>query len=166
MARKLTAPRDTAADRARRTQLKRVGIVCVCFNLRKASRIITRRYDKLFEEVGLSATQFSILASIARHERLMITDLADLLLMERTTLTRNLKPLEKMELIQYGDGDDGDRRKRTISITRKGDRLLDRALPIWEQAQGEIIGRVGEQNTRGLLMNLWRFIYGKRYLGA
>lgn len=165
---KARAPGDARADdredRRRRAQLKRIGITCVCFNLRKASRLVTKYYDSYLEETGLRSTQFNILATIALHENLAISRLAELLVMDRTTLTRNLKPLEKSAWIRYVA--DGDRRKRAIQLTKKGEGVLEKAIPVWEEAQDKLLERMGEPNSRGLLMNLWRFVYGRRYLGG
>ncbi len=152
-------------DRARRTQLKRAGITCVCYNLRKASRVVTRIFDQHLEEAGLSSTQFQILGAIARHDNLSISQLAELMLMDRTTLTRNLKPMEKARWIRpFDEGED--RRRRSVQLTAAGERTLEKAMPLWERAQEDVLARAGDENTKALLVNLWRFIYGKRYLGA
>ena len=147
-----------------RTKLKRVGITCFNFNLRKASRMITRHYDDALEEAGLRSTQFSILAAIARHDSVSLSHLADLLVMDRTTLSRNLKPLEKMKWIQYARN--ADRRKRVLELTPEGWEILGAAFPLWEKAQDALLKRLGEENSRELLKHVWRFIYGKRFLDA
>ncbi len=154
-----------AEDLAYRRRLKRIGITCVCFNMRKAARLVTKHYDKVLEPTGLRITQFQILATIARHENLSITRLAALLVMDRTTLTRNLKPLEKGEWIAYAVSDD-DRRTRSVYVTDAGHDVLNRAIPLWEEAQERLLDRIGDKNSRGLLANLWRFVYGKRFLDA
>lgn len=155
---------STGDDGFYRRRLKRVGVTCVCFNMRKAARMVTKHYDKILEPTGLRSTQFQILATVARHENLTITDLAELLVMDRTTLTRNLKPLEKEEWI--ANTVENDRRRRTVHITSLGHGVLQKALPLWEQAQERLLRKIGEENSRGLLANLWRFVYGKRYLDA
>lgn len=147
-----------------RIALKRIGITCVSFNLRKASRIVTNYFDTILAPSGLRSTQFHILASIGRHENLPISDLADILVMDRTTLTRNLRPLEKKKLIRFSRGKD--KRTREIILTPLGYSSLSKAIPLWNEAQTGLLERMGEQNGRGLLMNLWRFIYGKRFLNA
>ena len=142
----------------KRTCLKRIGITCVGFNMRKAARLVTKHFDSVLEPTGLRSTQFHMLATIARHENMAITRLANLMVMDRTTLTRNLKPLEKMGYITgENGGDHKDRRKRAVRLTPAGHKVLDQAIPLWEKAQ---------ENNRNLLANLWRFVYGKRYLGA
>lgn len=155
---------STGEDGFYRRRLKRVGVMCVCFNMRKATRMVTKHYDTILEPTGLRSTQFHILVTVARHEDMPITQLAELLVMDRTTLTRNLKPLEKEEWITYSV--ENDRRRRTVRITSLGHGVLQKALPLWEQAQDRLFDRIGETNRRGLLANLWRFVYGKRYLDA
>ena len=155
----------TGEDQVYRRRLKRVGVTCVGFNMRKAARMVTKHYDAMLEPTGLRSTQFHILATVARHENLPITRLAELLVMDRTTLTRNLKPLEKEEWIAYSHSAE-DRRQRTVTITSLGHGVLQKALPLWEQAQGRLLDRIGEENGRGLLANLWRFVYGMRNLDA
>jgi DNA-binding MarR family transcriptional regulator len=154
----------TGEDGFYRRRLKRVGVTCFCFNMRKASRMVTKHYDTILEPTGLRSTQFQILATVARHENMTISHLADLLVMDRTTLTRNLKPLENQDWISYTV--DGDRRRRTVRVTSLGHGILQRALPLWEQAQDRLLQRIGNENSRGLLAYLWRFVYGKRYLDA
>lgn len=146
-----------------RIALKRIGITCVCFNLKKASRLVNGYYDAFLAEAGLSSTQFQILGAIGRHENLTISQMADLLLMDRTTLTRNLKPLERMKLV--GTVATGDRRKRLVELTPKGWESLMKGIPQWERAQSSIVSRMGDDH-RKLLTYLWRFVYGKRYLDA
>ncbi|MEQ9367106.1 MAG: MarR family winged helix-turn-helix transcriptional regulator [Leptospirales bacterium] len=155
---------STGEDGFYRRRLKRVGVTCVCFNMRKATRMVTKHYDTILEPTGLRSTQFHILATVARHKDMPITRLAELLVMDRTTLTRNLKPLEKEEWIGYTT--DQDRRRRTVHITSLGHGVLQKALPLWERAQERLLERIGEENSRGLLANLWRFVYGKRFLDA
>ncbi len=146
-----------------RIALKRIGITCVCFNLKKASRLVTGYYDEFLADAGLSSTQFQILGAIGRHENLTISQMADLLLMDRTTLTRNLKPLERMKMV--GTVATGDKRKRLVELTPKGWESLMKGIPEWERAQSSIVSRMGDDH-RKLLTYLWRFVYGKRYLDA
>ncbi|MCB1324818.1 MAG: winged helix-turn-helix transcriptional regulator [Leptospiraceae bacterium] len=147
-----------------RTKLKRVGITCVSFNLRKASRLVTRHYDERMEPSGLRSTQFAILAAIGRRKGISLSALADLLVMDRTTLTRNLKPLEKMGYVGFAAPTD--RRRRELELTPVGWEALGKAYPYWESAQTEFLKEIGEENSRGLLKNIWRFMYGKRFLDA
>ena len=106
-----------------------------------AARAVTRVYDDALRPVGLRATQASVLAAVAVDGALSITALARLLGMDRSTLARNLAPLEKEGLLTVGS--EGWRRSRTLGITARGRaRLLD-AFPLWEGAQRRLKQEVG-----------------------
>lgn len=125
---------------------------CVCFNLRKAGRVITQIYDEKLRSCGLRSTQISILIVVAIMESSTITCLANMLVMERTTLTRNLKPLEKQELITIEHG--SDLRKRVVKLTDKGYDIFEKVLPLWEEAQTFITEELGLTKRNDLLNNL------------
>ena len=129
--------------------------VCACFNLRRTTRILTRRYDRELSKVGLKATQFTLLASLLGAGAVSIGTLADWLGMERTTLTRNLRPLQKQGLVDVRV-DAEDRRSRDIALTAKGRELLAAALPHWEKAQRETLGRLGPEGWQQLSAQLHR----------
>ena len=115
--------------------------LCACHTLRKAARAVTQYYDGALRPTGLRATQFTILVTGARTGTATMTELADILVVDRTTLTRNLKPLRDRGLIESVAGED--RRERLIAITAKGRQALARALPAWRKAQAGIAGRLG-----------------------
>ena len=98
-----------------------------------AARAVTRLYDDTLRSVGLRATQLAVLAAVAGDEVVSIAGLAEFMGMDRSTLTRNLAPLEREGLIQVGV--EGWRRSRTVEITKKGRSRLGEALPLWEKAQ-------------------------------
>ncbi len=125
---------------------------CTCFNLRKAARAITQAYDSALQPSGIRATQFTLLAVIKAVGPLALSHLAKTLVMDRTTLTRNLRPLEKQDLIRVEPGED--RRVRIVVLTDKGARALTRALPLWRRAQGRIVDDLGRESWAGLLGNL------------
>ena len=114
---------------------------CVCANLRMASRAITQLYDGALQPIGLRSTQYSVLIVVALQAPIALTRLAELLIMDRTTLTRNLRPLESQGLIATRPGKD--RRRRIITLTRKGRSTLRQALPLWEQAQDSVVKQFG-----------------------
>src|ERR1700712_4233638 len=89
---------------------------CLCDALRKATRAVTRMYDDALRPVGLRITQFSVLAHLAQHGEVRVRDLGAGLLLEETTLTRSLRPLEQQGWVQSRAGDD--RREKYVSITR------------------------------------------------
>ena len=139
------------------TQLNMVklGIVantCACFNLRKASRTVTQLYDEILQPSGLLATQFTLLVAIALAGSVTITHLAEELVMDRTTLTRNLKPLERQGLIEIAPGQD--QRTRVVTLTASGREALVKAIPLWEQAQASVVEGLGQNRWSTLLSNL------------
>ena len=114
---------------------------CTCLNIRKAARAVTQFYDHALRPSGLRATQFSVLVGVRRSGPLTLTQLAEKLAMEQSTLTRNLRPLTREGLLQTAPG--GDRRTREVKITEKGERRLKLALPLWRAVQGEMAARMG-----------------------
>lgn len=125
---------------------------CTCFNLRKAMRVVTKLYDEALKPSGLRATQFSLLATAIGREPIGITELADALVTDRTTLTRNLKPLLNQNLLEIVDGDD--QRQRLIAVTSKGKITLTEALPLWREAQARLISMLGQDRWESLVGDL------------
>lgn len=109
---------------------------CVCFAVRRAARAITQHYDRRLRPAGLRATQFTLLVVLARGERLPLHRVAERLGMERTTLTRNLRPLLARGYVRVEAGDDG--RQRLIAITPRGATAAAAALPHWRRAQRSV----------------------------
>jgi DNA-binding MarR family transcriptional regulator len=122
---------------------------CMGFHVRRASRIITQLYDTALRPVGLVQTQFTLLIAIHLLEPVPITQLAQELLTDQTTLTRNIKLLEKRGLVAIDPSED--RRVRLASLTVEGLAVLDQALPLWEQVQSEVRQHFGEQKWQTLL---------------
>lgn len=110
--------------------------------VRRAARHLTRDYDRIMKPTGLKLTQYSVLANLIRAGGLSITDLADRLAMDRTTLTRNLRPLEKAGWIVVRPG--SDRRSRAVDISDLGRSTYDRAQPLWQQAERMFRRSVGQ----------------------
>ncbi len=127
---------------------------CACFNLRMAARAMTQLYDKAIQPTGLRATQFPILAVLAMAGSATITNLSSLLVMDRTTLARNLKPLEKRGLVSITKGED--KRTKTVNLTDEGADMLGDALPQWEKAQTEVVEAMGKDRWQSTLENLQR----------
>lgn len=125
---------------------------CVCFNLRRAARAITQRYDEAFRPTGLRATQISVLFPVQVLGPLTISRLAEATETDRTTLTRNLRLLERGGLIRTDRGDD--RRERQVSITERGRAVLHRVHPSWERIQGRMVKRLGRLRLKRLLADL------------
>lgn len=127
---------------------------CACRNLRMTSRVITQYFDKAFQPVGLRATQFALLADISSRESCTVGELADALLMDQTTVTRNVEILRKSGFIEVRSGDD-DSRKRCITITEFGTTKLIAALPSWEKAQQHIEENIGSERYEEFLKTLY-----------
>ncbi len=106
---------------------------CACAGARRASRELTRAFDDALRETGVRVTQFNLLATLVLAGPTAATRLAALLGLERTTLTRNLRPLLRDGLVRF-DGD-RDRRVRKIAITAKGEETARAAFPFWKRAQ-------------------------------
>jgi DNA-binding MarR family transcriptional regulator len=124
---------------------------CTCFHLRRASRLTTQLYDRELAAVGLSLNQYSILRRSERQPR-RLGELADELGMDRTTLTRNLKPLLQAALLQQTRGEDA--RQRLIGITEQGRARLLAARPHWQKAQRHIDDAFGHENVTRLHIDL------------
>ena len=134
------------------TELGQVVSTCACFNLRKANRVITQHFDKILKPSGLLITQFTILVAVKIAKSATINELAEGLGMDRTTLTRNLKPLEREGWLKSKPGQD--QRTRVVSLTTDGEMILEKALPLWRQAQNSVEETLGQQRWNTLLSHL------------
>jgi len=128
---------------------------CLNFNLRKAMRAVSQHYDKILAPTKLRCTQFTILTILSRMDTVSITELAEYLVMDRTTLTRNLKPLEKEGYLSIIP-DVADKRSRRIALTNVGKAAQEIAMPYWQQAQSETVGFMGEEDAKQLIRYLQR----------
>jgi len=106
-----------------------------------AARAVTRLYDDTLRSVGLRATQLAVLVAVGGDNVVSITALAKFMGMDRSTLTRNLTPLERDGFIRVGN--EGWRRSRTVEITKKGRSRLREALPLWKNAQETLRRKLG-----------------------
>ncbi|MFI5322832.1 MAG: MarR family winged helix-turn-helix transcriptional regulator [Thermodesulfobacteriota bacterium] len=125
---------------------------CTCFNLRKATRVVTQMFDHAMRPIGLRATQFTLLALSLAHGPVTVTKLADEIVADRTTLSRNLNPMEKSGLIKIEEG--YDRRTRIVVLTKFGRNKLIEAYPIWKKTQEEIKVAMGMEKWSMLLSNV------------
>ena len=125
---------------------------CTCFNLRKATRALTQIYDDALRPIGLGANQVAILSVVKAIGPVGMSDLATPLVMDRTTLTRNLKPLIDAEYLTSREGED--RRRRMIALTAKGERVLTDAVPLWEEIQTLVADDLGQNRWARLLRDL------------
>jgi DNA-binding MarR family transcriptional regulator len=110
---------------------------CVCLHLQRAARAVARRFDEVFRPLGITSGQFSLLMSLNRPDPPTIGRLAERFAMDRTTLTANLKPLERRGLVTI-TVDESDRRSRRLALTPAGRALLVAAVPIWKRTHAAL----------------------------
>jgi DNA-binding MarR family transcriptional regulator len=110
---------------------------CLCLHAHRAARALARRFDEVLRPVGLTNGQFSLLMSLNRPEPPPMKPVADLLAMDRTTLTAALKPLERRGLVSIEVGQE-DRRRRRLRLTDRGREVLASAVPIWRETHRAI----------------------------
>ena len=114
---------------------------CLCLHAQRAARALARRFDEALRPVGLTSGQFSLLNALNRPEPPSIGAVAQLLAMDRTTLTAALKPLEREGLVAVA-ADPGDRRSRLLRLTGRGQEVLASAVPIWRDLHAAIEARL------------------------
>jgi DNA-binding MarR family transcriptional regulator len=117
-----------------------------------ASRAVTRFYDEMLRSAGLRATQLAVLVAVGRDDVISISALAKFMGMDRSTLRRNLGPLEREGLIRVGN--EGWRRSRIVEITKKGRSRLREALPFWERAQQTLRQKLGSRKLPVIMADL------------
>jgi DNA-binding MarR family transcriptional regulator len=133
-------------------QCQIVNKSCANANLRRATRALTRLYDQILAPSGLLTTQFTLLVACAVAGPAPISTLADALAMDRTTLARNLKLLERHNLVILIPGED--RRERIVMLSEKSYPALSKALPLWQEAQTQVIESFGQDRLDDLLKDL------------
>lgn len=124
----------------------KVADSCMGMRVRRAARVVANHYDKHLKPSGLKGTQFTLLNTIFMNPAANIGKLADILGLDRTTLNRNLKPLERKGLIRSGSGKDP--RARTLKLTKEGINILQNALPYWLEAQSAVMETVDHRIKR------------------
>ncbi len=120
--------------------------------------MVTQLYDEALKPAGIRATQFMVLVGTGSAGPISVNQLADRIVMDRTTLTRNLKPLDREGLIVVRPGDD--LRVREVSLTAKGRKTLDRAYPLWERVQARLRLKIGDSRVDRLLVDLQATVKG------
>jgi DNA-binding MarR family transcriptional regulator len=122
---------------------------CLCLAAQRAARRLARRFDEALKPIGITSGQFSLLMSLNRPEPPTIGSVASLLAMDRTTLTANLKPLERRGMIALA-ADEKDRRSRRVRLLNAGMAALSAALPIWIGTHAEIDAELGSDQAVAL----------------
>jgi DNA-binding MarR family transcriptional regulator len=131
---------------------RRVAQTCTGRSLRKATRVVGGLFDDAMRPIGLRHSQFGLLVALALAEEATVSRLAGLLELDRTTMSRNLGPLERRGLVASGTSDDA--RNRVLRLTEKGRETLATALPIWTRVQARIVRSLGDVRWKGLLEDL------------
>lgn len=126
---------------------------CTVLRLHAATRLGMQAYNAFMAEVDLTMPQFATLASLCQEDGLSVTALAQLIGVDSTTLTRNLRLLERRGLIAQGTAAE-DRRRRIVRLTAEGRRLFARALPLWQKAQAALTKKLGAAQTAALHQQL------------
>ncbi len=129
-----------------------VGKTCTANSLRRAARAVTGMFDDALRPTGLRISQLSILVALALAEEATVSRLAGMLALDRTTLTRNLAPLERRGFVETVSG--GDARQRALRLTGEGRAALARALPVWRRVQGRVVSGLGDGRWRSLVQGL------------
>jgi DNA-binding MarR family transcriptional regulator len=122
---------------------------CTCSRLRKVTRRVSQIYDRSLEASGLTVTQYALLAYLIAYDGISIGALAEKMVMDPTSLTRTLRPLERQGLVTLKPHRD-DRRVRSLHLTASGRRAFDNAKPAWARAQRHIETAIGELETPAL----------------
>jgi DNA-binding MarR family transcriptional regulator len=135
--------------------VRRIARECPTVRARQASRALTRVYDDALRPVGLQMSQFSVLIAIASASGAgaTISALAGALLMDRTTLTRNLRPLERSGLVRVTRAP-GDARARQVVLTHRGEKMIELAYPLWEAALARVRRVLGARKLQSLNVQL------------
>lgn len=126
---------------------------CLCLHLQRAARVVARRFDDALRPLGLTNGQFSLLMSLNRPRAASIGSVSAVLAMDRTTVTANLKPLERRGLVSVM-ANDADKRRRHLTLTPAGRALLTAALPIWRQTHTAIERQLPRSDPDGLRADL------------
>ena len=127
---------------------------CNCFALRQAARYVTQIYERHLGEVGLTAAQFTIMAKLARRESATMVEMADAMVMERTTLVRALKPLQRDGLV-VSEASEHDGRTYLFSLSESGKATFAQAAIAWRNAQAEFEDKFGHARAKALRAELF-----------
>ena len=133
-------------------KMETLPTTCLCENLRRASRTVTRRYDEALRPLELRITQFSQMSVLAQHEGLRVRDLATAVALDETAALRSLRSLVERKLVVIRTGDD--RRERYASLTAAGRALFAKAAPRWAAAQKDLEALLTGPRWKSLMQTL------------
>ena len=126
--------------------------LCTCATVRKAARIVTQMYESALQPTGLKAGQITLLAVLSKQGDMPLTTLADALVMDRTTLTRNLKPMVRDGFVSIRGEED--QRVRVVGLTALGRSKMAEAYPLWTEVQSRMVDGLGAERWSGLVVDL------------
>ena len=132
-----------------RRACREVALNCACLSLRKAARAVTQVFREALRPVGLQPTQFTLLVALRLLDTITVSALADEVVTDPTTLSRNLAVMERQGLVTVSPGED--RRTRLVRLADGGDEVLARALPIWQETNERLIRAMGAERLAEIL---------------
>jgi DNA-binding MarR family transcriptional regulator len=135
-----------------------IAATCAGFNLRRASRAVSQHFDHALAPAGLRMTQFTLLNALALGGSATINEISHALVIDRTTLTRNLRLLREAGLVAAQSGQTG--REQRLSLTDEGQTILARAIPLWRAAQDSLVDHFDQARWPGLVADLDRLVEG------
>lgn len=133
-------------------ELLTVGLGCLNFNLKRASRAISQYFDHILDKVGLTSPRFNILMTLGSTDGMELAPMAELLVMDRTTLLRNLEPLETLGYVE--DVPSENKRARKVALTQEGWEALRLAYPVWKEAHNHLVENLGTTEWKTLIKGL------------
>ena len=126
-----------------------MNIHCYCSLLRAATRRLGATYDAALAPLGINIAQYALMSLIQQHQPVSLTELGRMAELDRSTVGRNVRVLERMGLAKPGRGE-VDQREAVVSLTKRGEQVLDKATPIWESCQSDIASRLGSAGVNAL----------------
>lgn len=134
-----------------------VDLPCLCALIRKAGRVVTKEYDGFLNPIGIKITQYSLLVNIRKDPNLTVSELSEHMRMDQTTITRNLKVLEKSNYL-FMVPDHTDKRVRQIHVTKSGKEIIAQTRSSWELAQQNLTQALGSDKTKIIIESLQQLI--------
>lgn len=133
--------KDSAKKFGSAADLRGTGY-CACFNSRKTARAVTQLYDAAMQPSGIRTTQFALLVGVAKTEPVSIGRLGEVLIIDRTTLTRSLRLMQREKLLSISPR--STMRQRFVTLSPKGWKALARSLPYWRKIHGQFVDKIGQ----------------------
>lgn len=124
---------------------------CGCFELRKASRVVTQLFDEALQPMGIRATQLPVIVGALALGNPSLSELADYLVVSPSTLSRNIRPLEREGLIRIKHHG---HRTKLVLVTEDGRTLLQNCMPAWNRAQKDFLRLIGEETWQSMRLQL------------